>query len=380
MKIIGCDFHPAVQQIAVCDSETGEYSEHRLSNGDGEAERFYRALSMRCLIGIEACGNSRWFIDLLERLGHEVKVGDAAKIRASYVRKQKTDKRDAGHILTLLLENRFPAIWTPSRQQQDQRQLLIHRHKLVQMRARVKNNLQHLALNQGMQRKGKLWSQAGQKMLQQLPLEGWTAIRRQDSLALLQQLDQQIEQLDKAAELAASSDPQACLLLRQKGVGPITALAFSLTIGDVSRFEHSKQVASYLGLIPAEYTSSNKRRLGAISKQGNGFLRMLLVEAAQSAVRLDPQFHKHYVHLCRNKHKAVAKVAAARKLAVRLYWILRTEQEVQKAVHTESRSGVPLVSESQTETLIERSRIQQRVASAGNDGKRKIRASHIPNA
>jgi transposase len=380
MKIIGCDFHPAVQQIAVFDSETGEYSEHRLSNGDGEAERFYRALSMPCLIGIEACGNSRWFIDLLERLGHEVKVGDAAKIRASYVRKQKTDKRDAGHILTLLLQNRFPAIWTPSRQQRDQRQLLIHRHKLVQMRARVKNNLQHLALNQGMQRKGKLWSQTGQKMLKQLPLEGWTAIRRQDSLALLQQLDKQIEQLDEAAELAASSDPHARLLLRQKGVGPITALAFSLTIGDVSRFEHSNQVASYLGLIPAEYTSSNKRRLGGISKQGNGFLRMLLVEAAQSVVRLDPQFHKHYVHLCRNKHKAVAKVAAARKLAVRLYWILRTEQEVQKAVHTESRSGVPLVSESQTETLIERSRIQQRAASPGNDGKRKTRVSHIPNA
>ena len=104
-------------------------------------------------------------------------------------------------------------------------------------------------------------------------------------------------------------------------------------------------------LIPAEYTSANKRRLGGISKQGNSFLRMLLVEAAQSVVRLDPQFHKHYVHLCRNKHKAVAKVAAARKLAVRLYWVLRTEQEVQKAVHNESRSGVPLVSESQTRNI-----------------------------
>lgn len=360
MKIIGCDFHPAMQQIAVFDTETGEYSEHQLSNGNGEAERFYRALSGPCLIGIEACGNSHWFIDLLERLGHQVRVGDAAKIRASYVRKQKTDKRDANHILTLLLEKRFPALWTPSRQERDQRQLLIHRHKLVQMRARVKNGLQHLALNQGVQRKNKLWNKTGQKMLNQLPLEGWTDVRRQDSLALLRQLDQQIGQLDQAVQQAAESHPEARLLLPQKGVGPITALAFALTIGDVSRFAHSNQVASYLGLIPAEYSSSNKRRLGSISKQGNSFLRMLLVEAAQTTTRLDPQFHKHYVHLCRNKPRAVAKVAAARKLAVRLYWILRTAQQVQKAVLIESSSRVPLVGESQTEILIERSRIQQR--------------------
>jgi transposase len=359
-KIIGCDFHPGMQQIAVFETETGEITEHKLDNGNGEAEQFYRALAVPCLIGIETCGNSQWFIDLLERLGHEVRVGDAAKIRASYVRKQKTDKRDAGHILTLLLEKRFPRLWTPSRQQRDQRQLLIHRHKLVQMRVRVKNGLQHLALNQGVQKKAKLWSKSGQKMLSQLPLQGWTAVRREDSLRLLAQLEQQIERLDKAVEQAAESHPQASILLQQKGVGPITALAFAVTIGDVSRFQHSNQVASYLGLIPAEYTSSNKRRLGSISKQGNCFLRMLLVEAAQSVTRLDPQFHRHYVHLCRNKPKAIAKVAAARKLAVRLYWMLRTEQNSQKAVHIESSSGVPLVSESQTEILIERSRIQQR--------------------
>ncbi len=170
MKIIGCDFHPSFQQIAVFDTETGEISEHKLVNGNGEAERFYRSLPVGSLIGIEACGNSHWFIDLLGRLGHQVWVGDAAKIRASYVRKQKTDRRDAAHILTLLLENRFPKLWTPSRQERDQRQLLIHRHKLVQIRTRIKNSLQHLALNQGVQKKQKLWSKEGQKLLIQLPL------------------------------------------------------------------------------------------------------------------------------------------------------------------------------------------------------------------
>ena len=109
MKIIGCDFHPSFQQIAICDLETGELQELKLSHADGQAERFYRALGEPALIGIEATGNCQWFLDLVQRLGHEIRVGDAAKIRASYVRKQKTDKRDAGHILKLLLENRFPS-------------------------------------------------------------------------------------------------------------------------------------------------------------------------------------------------------------------------------------------------------------------------------
>ena len=125
MKIIGCDFHPSWQQVAVLDSETGEVSEHKLVNGDGEAERFYRTLPVPSLIGVEACGNSQWFIELLQRLGDEVWIGDAAQIRASYVRNQKTDKRDAAHMLKLLVEGRFPRLWMPSAEQRDLRQLLI---------------------------------------------------------------------------------------------------------------------------------------------------------------------------------------------------------------------------------------------------------------
>jgi len=110
MVIVGCDYHPSWQQTAIFDPETGEIAERKLIHGDGEAERFYRGLPVPSLIGIESCGNSQWFLELLERLGHQVWVGDAAQIRASYVRKQKTDKRDARHILKLLLEGRFPCV------------------------------------------------------------------------------------------------------------------------------------------------------------------------------------------------------------------------------------------------------------------------------
>jgi transposase len=320
--------------------------EKKLVHEPGAAEKFYGQFAAPALIGMESTGNCQWFLDVLAKLGHEVWIGDAAQIRASEVRQQKHDRRDAQLLLRLLLENRFPRLWTPSSQQRDLRQLLIHRHKLVRLRAQVKNELQHLALNRGVQKKRRLWSQAGQKVLRELPLPHWADRRRQDLLNLLTALDQHIQPLDEAVAQAAEQDPQARLLLSQPGVGPVTALAFVLTLGDVARFPRGKQVASYLGLIPREYSSGGHQRLGSISKQGNRFLRMLLVEAAQVAVRCDPQLRNEYAHRCHSKPKGVAKVAIARKLAVRLYWMLRTRRPYPEIVRIESSSRVPLVSAS----------------------------------
>jgi hypothetical protein len=183
---------------------------------------------------------------------------------------------------------------------------------LVEIRVRVKNGLQHLALNRGLQKKSKLWTEAGQKALRELPLESWAACRREDLLGLLASLDKSIDKLDAAVKRAADEHPQARLLMTQPGVGPITSLAFVLTLGDVSRFRRGKQVASYLGLIPRERSSGGKQRLGAINKQGNSLLRTLLVESAQTVTRLDEGFRKQYLHRCHRMPKGIAKVAAAR--------------------------------------------------------------------
>ena len=343
MMIIGCDFHPSWQQVSWVDTETGDSGERKLVHASGEAKLFYEQVAAPALIGVEATGNSQWFLELVQDLGHAIWVGDAAQIRASYVRKQKTDKRDAAHILKLLLEGRFPQLWTPDREQRDLRQLVLHRHNLVEIRSRVKNELQHLALNKGLQRKCKLWSQAGQQLLRELPLKPWASCRREDLLGLLGMLNQQVGRLDEAVQKAAEEDPQSKLLMTQPGVGPNTALAYVLTIGDVSRFARGKQVASYLGLIPREESSGGRQKLGAISKQGNRMLRSLLVEAAQIAVRFDPGMKKEYLHRCHRKPKGVAKVAAARKLAVRLYWMLRTEVSYPDIVRIESSPRVALV-------------------------------------
>ena len=324
MLIIGCDFHPGFQQVAIFDNRTGEIQEKRLQHRD-EAEGFYRSLSSPVRVGMEACGHYPWFERLLEELGFELWMGDAAAVRASVVRKQKTDRRDAEHILHLLIEDRFPKIWVPSLEVRDVRQLLVHRHKQVQARTRSKNQLQAMALSQGVQKKWKLWSKAGRAELEQLPLLPYAAERRKRLLETLDQLEAEIDELNRRVEEEVRKRPEAVRLRTHPGVGPVTALAMVLTLGPAERFASGKDVGSYFGLIPKEDSSGGKQRLGRISKQGSSFLRFLLVEAGQSAARYDPQLKRFYRRLATRKNRGVAKVAVARKLATRLYLMLREQ-------------------------------------------------------
>jgi transposase len=325
MLIIGCDFHPGFQQVAIFDNLTGEIEEKRLQHRE-EAERFYRSLRGQPVrVGMEACGHYPWFEQLLRECGHELWLGDAAKVRASVVRKQKTDRRDAEHLMRLLIEERFPRIWVPSEEVWDVRQLLVHRHKQVQARTRTKNQLQAMALSCGVQKKRKLWNQAGRAELEQLPLLPYAAERRKRLLEELDAREAEIGELDRQVAEEARQRPEAVRLMTHPGVGPVTGLAMVLTLGPAERFGSAKQVSSYFGLIPSEESSGGKQRLGKISKQGSSFLRFLLVEAGQTAARLDPQLKRFYRRLATRKNRGVAKVAVARKLAARLYLMLRED-------------------------------------------------------
>lgn len=324
MLIIGCDFHPGFQQVAIFDNRTGAIQERRLPHRE-EAEQFYRSLSGAVRVGMEACGHYPWFERLLEELGFELWLGDAAEVRASVVRKQKTDRRDAEHLLHLLLENRFPKIWVPSLEVRDVRQLLVHRHKQVQARTRTKNQLQAMALSQGVQKKWKLWTKLGRAELEQLPLLPYAAERRKRLLEALDGLEADLVELNRRVEEEVRKRPEAMRLTTHPGVGPVTALAMVLTLGPAERFASGKDVGSYFGLIPREDSSGGKQRLGKISKQGSSFLRFLLVEAGQTAARYDPQLKRFYRRLAMRKNRGVAKVAVARKLATRLYLMLREQ-------------------------------------------------------
>jgi len=338
MLIIGCDFHPSFQQIAMVDTETGDLHEKRL-NHPAEAEQFYRSLAGKPVrIGMEATGNFRWFRGLLAELGHEFWLGNPSAIRASMPRNQRTDKRDARGILTLLLEDRFPQVWLPPVADDDLRQLLLHRCRLVRFRTRVKNQLDSMAKNEGLLGQ-QAWRRSGRQALQAVALSGWSKQRRQDLYDLLDELDKRIAPLNAAVAAAAEARAEAKRLMTHPGVGPVVALAFVLAIGPWQRFPRGKQVASYLGLIPEEESSGNHRRLGKVSKQGNSLVRWLLVEAASIAQRYDADWHRRYLRLSVNKHHGVAKLAIAHKLAIRLYWMLRSGQDYEQVKERGSHAG-----------------------------------------
>ncbi len=343
MIIIGCDYHPGFQQIAFVDIETGELNERRLGHRE-EAEQFYRDLKVRGVnvrVGMEASGHARWFERLVGELQFELWIGDAAEIRTKRVRKQKTDRQDAQRLLTLLVEDRFPRIWVPSWENRDLRQLLWHRHRMVQMRTRIMNQLHVVALNEGVRRKKALWRPAGRAQLESLVLAPWASRRRQDLLELLDQLTPKIHELTRSLEQEVEKQPVARRLMTHPGVGPLTALAFELVIGTPERFRCGKQIASYVGLVPSEESSGDRRRLGHISKQGNTLLRFLLVEAAQATVRCDPDWRRQFLHLALRRERRIAKVAMARKLAVRLYWMWRKEWNYEQWKKFGSHAGEP---------------------------------------
>ena len=342
MYLIGVDYHPSFQTIAFFAEETGECGELELNHSDGQADKFYRDLKQRGIrvrVGMEATGYSRWFERLLAELGFELWIGDPAEIKAKRVKKQKFDREDARLLLRLMRENNFPQIWVPDSENRDLRQLLWHRHRLVQMRTRITNQLHALAMNEGYRWKKKLFSEPGRAQLEKLALAPWASRRRRELLELLDRLNPTIEELSAAVGREVRKRPEAMRLLTHPGVGPLTALAYVLIIGTPMRFQCGKQIGTYVGMIPCEESSARKQRLGHISKQGNSLLRFLLVEAAQAAARVHPDWRRRYLHLAMRRHKSIAKVAMGRRLAVRLYWMWRNGCEYSSSLEFGSYAG-----------------------------------------
>ena len=290
---------------------------------------------------MEATGHARWFERLLAECAIELWVADAAKVRAAATRRQKTDKRDAELLLELLSDGRLEKmrIRMPTPAERDVRRLVLHRHRLVQMRTRVMNQLQAIALNEGLRKKRALWTKPGREQLLGLELMPWAATARADLPGLLDGLNRRIAELDRAVEQEAEARPEVRRLRTQRGVGPVVGLLYVLTLLDPLRFPSSRQVASYLGLIPSERSSGERQRLGHLTKQGNAVLRGLLTEAAHIAVRFDADWRRQYVRLAMKKNRSIAAVAIARKLAVRLWWMWKLGLEPGPRIESGSHAG-----------------------------------------
>jgi len=330
MRIIGCDLHARQQTLAMLDTTTGEMVNLTLMHEGNGVREFYSQLPRPVLVGIEATGSMQWFLNLMDELGIECQVGHPASIRAAEPRKQKHDRRDADLILKLLAEQRFPAIWLPSKELLDLRALLLHRHQWVRIRTRLQNALQAIALANGLRLGPGLWSYDGQAKIAFLPLLPHASYRRSALQVMYRKMEEEIENLTQQVAEQAGQRSGARLLMTHPGVGPVTALATEVFLGDPKRFADGKALASYVGIIPREYSSGQRQRLGGVTKQGSPLLRFLWYEAGAHAVRRDPELKRFYLHKLIQKGLGKARVAVARKLGIRLWIMLRDEIDYQE--------------------------------------------------
>lgn len=322
---VAVDFHARQQTISYCDLADGEIHRLELRHQRDDVRAFYASLSGAVIVGFEASGYSAWFEQLLAELGHPYWLGNPAEIRRKAPRRQKNDRRDADHMLDLMLKGDFPRLHTFSNESRLVLRQLRYRHKLVKIRTIAKNSLQAIGINAGLPLKRQLLTEKGIRQLQALPLSPVLAQQREEWLQLIAFVNQRIAKVEAALQLIADKDAAVGLLQTHPGIGLLTSLALRYTLMPVSRFSTTRQVTAYAGLDCIEDQSSERRRMGSISKAGSRLLRYLLNEAGQTACRKDPELKRFYQRLVQRRERPKAKVAVARKLLVRSFIMLREQ-------------------------------------------------------
>jgi transposase len=319
----GVDFHARSQTIAYCDSSSGEVQIKQPDHRADDLRQFYSQLPGKVIVGLETCGTSHWFEQLLEGLGCEVWIGHASEVRRFARRRQKNDRRDAELILDLLLRGDFPRIQRRSPQSQEVLRQLRYRHRLVRMTTMIKNSLQAMAKGAGLSERLNLSSRGGKQRLLGASVSEAQSQQRRQWLDLLAQLEQRILEVEGWLRRQAEDDERARRLQTHPGIGLMTSMCLVHTLEPVSRFANQRKVVAYAGLDPMERSSGEKKRYIAISKEGARLLRYLLGEAAQSAARADSQLQGMYKRLVERRGLGKAKVAVGRKLLVRSFIMLR---------------------------------------------------------
>ena len=322
---IGVDIHARQQTLSFLDTSDGTTGQMELVHERDDVKGFYSKFQGEVIVGIEACGYTNWFEELMEHLGHKLLVGDAAEIRRLARRRQKNDRRDADLLLDLLVHNEFPALFRYSRESREVLRQLRYRHKLVKLRTMVANTLHALAINAGLSLRAKLLTKGGRQQLRALQLSAISQQQRDELLSLADELTRRIHTVEQWLQTQARTDARVQRLQTHPGVGLLTSLCLVHTLGDLSRFSSTRKVAAYVGFDPMEDSSAERKAYGGISKAGSRLLRYLLVEAGQTAAKDDEHLRQFYRRLLPRRGKARAKVAVARKLLIRCFIMGRAE-------------------------------------------------------
>ena len=323
---IGVDFHARQQTICYLKTETGELVISELQHQDKEQLRtFYRQFEGQVIIGLEASGYSPWFEALLEELGCEVWLGDATEIRRRARWRYKDDRRDAELIWDLMVHQEFPRLHQPLPQSREILRMLRYRQKLIKVRTMTKNSLQAIAMQAGLAKGKRLFTATGQAEFKALVMSPVLQYQRDHWFELLKPLNHELLETMKWCKAAAKGDTAITRLRTHPGIGLLTALCLQHTLQPVSRFRNQRKVVAYAGFDPMVRRSAESAIHLGISKAGSRMLRYLTVEAVHTAVRYDEDLKRFYKRLAQRRGRPKAKVAAARKLLIRVYIMMRDE-------------------------------------------------------
>lgn len=335
MWTVGIDAHDRMYVMCVLDEQGKTVKEHTVRGGPDQVAAWIKGLGHPARACYEASLGYGMLHDALTAVGVEVQVAHPAHLRSIWQSKKKNDRIDAQKLATMLYLDRVPRVHVPALAVREWRVLVEHRRRLVDKRTATKNGLRALLRSHGIVApKGRrLWFGPGKKWLGTVEFTSPLAVLRRDQLlAELEHFDGVIKAAEKVLDQMGDKHPGVALLRTMPGVGPRTAEAVMAYVDDPQRFNSTRRVASYFGLVPSLDQSAGVRRLGHITRQGPATVRKLLVEAAWQGVRHSPSLKRMFERIKggRKEQTGRALVAVARHMVEVMVAMLKSGQEWQE--------------------------------------------------
>ena len=342
---VGIDLHRRRSQIAVID-EHGELTDSRRIVNDREAFLELLGDPEGTHVALEATYGWEWLAELLEEAGYDLHLAHPLRTRAIAAARVKTDAIDAKTLAQLLRAGLLPEAYVAPREVRDLRELLRHRATLTRMRSAVKNRVHALLAKHGIAREhSDLFGKGGREFLAGLELREAPRRRLDSLIALICDLDREIEQTTREIEQRAREDERVDVLTQIRGVGRYTAMLIIAEVGDITRFPTARHLCSWAGLTPTVRSSDGKARLGHISRQGSPALRWALVEAAQKITTGSGPPREKFERIAKRRGRKIATVAIAREILTLAYYGLR-DGEIRCLAHRRRPSATQVMAAS----------------------------------
>lgn len=325
---IGVDFHLQSSYVSVMDPNGNIVEQRSLSHHDVPGIReFFSRFAPDASVSVEATRSWYWFVDLLQELGFSVNLVHPKKTRIIAESTIKTDKIDASVLAHLDRCQFLPKAFIPDLQSRSSRELLRYHLSLVKFRTATKNKVHALLAKLNICHSfSDLFGKGGLEFLRTVTLPDVFRLELNGCIGLLDHLKDSIAAVSLVIRNSCLMSPMANRLYHVPGLGYFSALLLAAEIADINRFSSFKKFCSYSGLAPSTYQSGSKIYHGRIIKDSNAYIRCVLVEAVSHAIRKDRSLSYFYQRIAKKHGPNKARVAAARKLAKIIYFMLSKNQ------------------------------------------------------